>query len=151
MALTPLDILQKQFGPSRKAGYEPEEVHRFLDAVRESWEANLKEMVRLRDELRDRDDELQGLRDEQGEIRETLVLARRMTLDLENTARREAELLIGEARLDAERILAAVHDERRTLQEAVVRLKSSRQQALADMRALVNAHGKMLDGYERGE
>jgi cell division initiation protein len=148
MPLTPLDILQKQFGPARKGGYDPEEVHRFLDEVREAWEASLKESHRLREELRALDAAVDGLRAEQDEIRQTLVLARRMSVDLENTARREADVLLGEARLDAERILSAVHEERRALQDELMQLKSTRLHHLAQMRALVDAHGRMLDALE---
>ncbi|MDP2308376.1 MAG: DivIVA domain-containing protein [Pseudomonadota bacterium] len=148
MALTPLDILQKQFGPARKGGYDPEEVHRFLDEVREAWEGSLKENLRLREELGALDDAVETLRSEQDEIRQTLILARRMAVDLENTARREVDVLVGEARLEAERILAAAHEERRSLQEELVHMKSTRLHHLAQMRALVDAHGRMLDAIE---
>lgn len=148
MPLTPLDILQKQFGPARRGGYDPEEVHRFLDEVREAWEGSLKESQRLREELRALDAAVESLRAEQDEIRQTLVLARRMSLDLENTSRREADVLVGEARLEAERILAAAHEERRSLQEEVVQLKATRLHHLAQLRALVDAHGRMLDALE---
>jgi DivIVA domain-containing protein len=148
MALTPLDILQKQFGPARKGGVEPDEVHRFLDDVREAWEGSLKENLRLREELRALEATIDALRGEQDEIRQTLLLARRMTIDLENTARREVDVLVGEARLEAERILATAHEERRALQEDLVRLKSTRLHHLAQMRALVEAHGRMLDAIE---
>ena len=151
MALTPLDILQKQFGPARRGGYDPEEVHRFLDDVREAWEGTLKDNQRLREELRGLDATVDTLRAEQDEIRQTLLLARRMSLDLENTARREADVLVGEARLEAERILATAHEERRNLQEEVVQLKAMRLHHVAQLRALVDAHGRMLDALEAGE
>lgn len=151
MALTPLDILQKQFGPARKGGYDPEEVHRFLDDVREAWEGTLKDNHRLREELRALDAAVESLKAEQDEIRQTLLLARRMSLDLENTARREADVLVGEARLEAERILATANEERRALQEEVVRLEAARLHHLAQLRALVDAHRKMLDAFEAAE
>ncbi len=151
MALTPLDILQKQFGPARKGGYDPEEVHRFLDDVREAWEGALKEGHRLREELRALDAAVEGLRAEQDEIRQTLVLARRMSVDLENTARREADVLVGEARLEAERILATAHEERRAIQEEVVQLQATRLHHLAQLRALVDAHARMLDAFDARE
>ena len=47
MAVTPLDILQKQFKPATRGGLEPDDVNRFIDSVRESWEATLRENVRL--------------------------------------------------------------------------------------------------------
>lgn len=149
MALTPLDILQKQFPPGRKGGYDPEEVHAFLDAVRESWEATLKENLRLRDQLRGREDELDRLRGEQDELRETLILARRLALELEGNARREADLVVGEARLEAERILATAHEEEREMQATIVRLKAARLHHLAEMRALIEAQTQLLDAHEK--
>lgn len=149
MALTPLDILQKKFESSRRVGYDPEEVHRFLDAVREAWETTLRDNARLQDELRARDADVDRLRAEQGEIQETLILARRLSVDLEGSARREADLIVGEARLDAERILAAAHEEERQLQAVVVRLKAARLHHIAQMRALIDAHQKLLDEYDR--
>ena len=148
MPLTPLDVLQKQFGPARKGGYDPDEVQRFLDEVREAWESSLKENLRLREELRTLDAAVESLRAEQDEIRQTLVLARRMSIDLENTARRESDVMVGEARLEAERILATAHEERRALQEEVVQLQSTRLHHLAQMRALIDAHSRMLDALE---
>lgn len=148
MPLTPLDILQKQFGPARRGGYEPDEVQRFLDEVREAWEGTLKENLRLREEIRSLDAAVDSLRAEQDEIRQTLVLARRLAVDLENTAHREADVLVGEARLEAERILASANEERREMQEEIVRLQAARLHHLAQMRALVDAHTRLLDAYE---
>src|SRR4051812_47192518 len=104
MPLTPLDILQKQFGPARKGGYDSDEVQRFLDEVREAWENTLRENLRLREDQAALEAAVDALRGEQDEIRQTLVLARRMTVDMENIARREVDVLVGEARLEAERI-----------------------------------------------
>lgn len=148
MALSPLDILQKQFGPARRQGYEPDEVHKFLDAVRESWEASLKDAATLRDELRQAQDEADALRAQQDEIKETLILARRISTDLEGSARRESDIIIGEARLDAERILSAAHEEERELQETVIRLKASKVHLVAELRSLLGAQGRMLDEWE---
>jgi len=148
-SLTPLDIVQKQFTASRKAGFEPEEVQGFLDAVRESWEEGLKENQRLREEVRGFQGEVDRLKGEQDELKETLILARRLTVELEGSARREADLIVGEARLDAERILAAAHEEERKLQDAVIRLKAARLHHIAEMRALLGAHQGLLDAYDK--
>ena len=88
MALSPLDILQKQFGPARRQGYEPDEVHKFLESVREAWESALKDGARLREELDAMQEDLDRLRNQQDEIKETLILARRISTDLEGSARR---------------------------------------------------------------
>lgn len=147
MALSPLDILQKQFSPARRQGYEPDEVHRFLDAVRESWEGSLKDAARLRDELRQAQEETDRLRAQQDEIKETLILARRISTDLEGSARREADIIVGEARLDAERILSAAHEEERELHEAVIRLKASKVHLVSELRSLIGAQSRLLDEW----
>ncbi|MSP54247.1 MAG: DivIVA domain-containing protein [Myxococcales bacterium] len=148
MALSPLDILQKQFGPARRQGYEPEEVQKFLDGVREAWEATLEEVDALRRELHASQSEGDRLRLQQDEIRETLILARRISQDLEGSARRESDIIVGEARLDAERILSAAHDEERDLQETVIRLRASKIHLLSELRSLIGAQGRMLDDWE---
>lgn len=149
MAITPLDILQKQFGPARKGGVDPDEVHRFLDEARESLEGVLRENLKLREELHQRDQQVAEMRAESGEVREALVMARRLVTEMESSARREADLLVGEARLEAERIISTAHDELRDLQESIVRLKSSRIHHLTQLRALLVAQQRMLDELER--
>jgi cell division initiation protein len=149
MSVTPLDILQKQFSPARRAGYEPAEVHAFLDAVRESLELSLRENLKLRELLLERDREVAGLRSESGDIKDALVLARRLAVDMELNAKREADLVVGEARLEAEQLLAAARDEERVLQEHLVRLRTSRVHHLAQMRAFLDAQRRILDELER--
>ncbi len=149
MSVTPLDILQKQFAPARRGGYEPAEVHGFLDAVRESLEASLRENFKLREVLLERDREVGGLRAESGDIKDALILARRLAVDMELNARREADLIVGEARLEAEQLLAATRDEERVLQEHLIRLRTSRIHHLAQMRAFLDAQRRILDELDR--
>ena len=148
MALSPLDILQKQFGPARRQGYEPDEVHKFLEAVREAWESALKDGARLREELDATQQDVDRLRNQQDEIKETLILARRISTDLEGSARREADIIVGEARLDAERILSAAHEEERDLHDTVIRLKAAKLHLMSELRSLIAAQGRMLDAWE---
>jgi cell division initiation protein len=135
MVITPLDVLQKQFQAARRAGYDPEDVQDFLDQIREAWEADREEAHRLREDARLKNTEISLLRQEQEEIRETLVMARRISVDTEAQARREADLVVGEARLESERILAVAHEEQRRIQEDLVRMKSMRIQSIAQLRA----------------
>lgn len=148
MPLTPLDVLQKQFQPARRAGYDSEDVQDFLDKVREAWEADRAESHRIREDLRIKEAEIALLRQEQDEVRETLVMARRIAVDTEAQARREADLLVGEARLESERILATAHEEQRQLQEQLVRLKSARLTHISQLRTLLDLGKQVLDEVE---
>lgn len=121
---------------------ESDEVREFLDSVRESLEEQLKENQRLRDELAQKEVEISGHREKESDIKTTLMLARQVKEDMERGARREADVIVGEARLEAERILLTASEERRTLQADIVRLRSGRARLLADLRGV-------LDGYTR--
>ncbi len=145
MRITPLDIIQKQFGDARRGGYEPDEVREFLDQVRESMEALLRENQRLRDEVARRDNEIADLRGSEGDIKETLMLARRVSEDMGRKARHEADVIVGEARIEAEGLLMTLADERRGLQADLVQLKSRRARLVADLRGVLDGYARSLD------
>ncbi|NOY27365.1 MAG: DivIVA domain-containing protein [Oligoflexia bacterium] len=145
MRITPLDIIQKQFTAAARRGYDGEEVREFLEEVRESLEELLKENQRLRETVQRREQEIEELRGAEADISETLLLARRLTDELQRSSRRQADVLVGEARLEAERILLAASDERRTLQQEIIGLQTSRVRLIADLRSVIEAHGLLLD------
>ena len=121
MRVTPLDIIKKEFTHLEK-GVDEIEVKSFLEDVRETLDELLKENQRLRDVIKRRDTEILELKGEEASIKDTLVLARRLTEDLERKSSRESDLIIGEARLEAQRILMETADERRELQAELTTL-----------------------------
>jgi len=141
--ITPLDIINKDFSMVRK-GYEPDEVAGFLDEVRDSLEETLKDRKKLEDQLRDKEAEIERMRASEGQIKDTLVLAKKLSEDLENNARREADLVLGEARLEAQRIISSSHDEHREMLQEVHRLKGLRARLVAEIKAVLDTHGSLL-------
>ena len=144
MRVTPLDIINKQFTAGRR-GYDPDEVTTFLEDVRESLEELLKENQRLREQGARRDREIEEFRGNESDIKDTLLLAKRLTEELERSSRREADVIIGEARLEAERVLMAAADERRDVQEEVIALRASKTRLVAEVRGVISAHAHLLD------
>ena len=148
MRVTPLDIIQKQFGPARRGGYDSDEVRAFLDEVRDALEESLKDNQRLREQLQRRESEIVELRSGEGDIKDTLLLARRLSEDMERSARREVDVILGEARLEAETVLQTAAEERRALQAELVRLRSTRIKMVADLRGLIDGYGRMVDAID---
>ena len=146
MRVTPLDIINKQFRSARP-GLDRSEVQNFLEDVRTTLEEILNENQRLRNLVSRRDEEIAELRGEESSIKDTLLLARRLTEDLERRARRESDLIIGEARLEAQKILMSTADERRELQKEIVQLQSQKVRMIAEIGAILSAHSKMLQEY----
>ncbi|MFH1465942.1 MAG: DivIVA domain-containing protein [Pseudomonadota bacterium] len=147
MRVTPLDIIQKEFKPARR-GHDPDEVHQFLDQVRESLEEVLKENQQLRDLVALREEEIATLRESELGIKDTLLLARQLAADVRRAAHKEADVIVGEARLEAEQILATAHDEHRRTTEQIMRLRALRQHFFSGMRALVESQGRVLTELE---
>ena len=149
MRVTPLDIIKKEFSPARRGGFDSSEVQDFLEEVRETLDGLLKENQRLRDIVARRDAEISQLKGEEASIKDTLILARRLTEDLERNARREADLIIGDARLEAQRILMDTADERRSLQTDIAQLTGMRTRVVAEIKAILSAHNSMLENFEQ--
>ncbi|MBN1334501.1 MAG: DivIVA domain-containing protein [Deltaproteobacteria bacterium] len=147
MRVTPLDILQKRFSPGRR-GVDPDEVHAFLEEVRESLEEVLKENQSLKDLLLAREKEIATLRENELGIKDTLLLARQLAADVRRAAHKEADVIVGEARLEAERVIASGHDEQRRTLEQILRLRALRQQYLAHVRALLQSQDRILQEIE---
>ncbi|MEL6346442.1 MAG: DivIVA domain-containing protein [Myxococcota bacterium] len=149
MRITPLDIIQKQDRfTSIRRGLDPDEVRTFLEQVRDTLEDVLAENQQLRGTVAARDEEIATLRGAEANIKDTLLLARRLSEDLERRARREADLIVGEARLEAQQILKSAADERRSIQSELVHLHASRVRMIADLRAVVESHMRLLEHHD---
>lgn len=146
MRVTPIDIIKKEFRTARN-GFDRQDVESFLKDVRSTLEELLNENQRLRELVSLRDEEIAELRGEETSIKDTLLLARRLTEDLERRARREADLIIGEARLEAQKIIMVTADERRDLQREIVELQAQKVRMIAEIEAVLSAHSQMLKGY----
>jgi cell division initiation protein len=147
MRVTPLDIIQKQFVANRR-GYEPEEVRGFLEEIRETMEDLLKENQRLREQIARHEAEIAELRSEEHEVKETLQLARQVKEEMGRNARRESDVVLGEARLEAEKIVMAAADERKDIQVELVGMMAQRAKFLGELRGIVDTHTRLLDDLD---
>ena len=145
MPVTPLDIIKKEFSLARRGGIEASEVQEFLDDIRETLDGLLRENQRLRDLLARRESEIIELRGEEHSITETLMMAQRLSEDVERKSRRESDLIVGEARLEAQRILLSTSDERRNLQGELMHLRSVKIRMIEEIRSVLHSHSRMLD------
>lgn len=142
--ITPLDIINKQFTSVRR-GYDPAEVAAFLEEVRDSLEESLKDQRRLQDEIRETREEVARMVGHENQIKDTLVLAQKLSDELEGSSRREADLVVGEARLEAQRIISSTHDTHRELVAEVTRLRGLRVQLTNELKAVLNTHQTLLN------
>lgn len=136
--LTPLDVRKKK-GDFRRVmrGYDPESVDNFLEVVVNRME----ELVRENSALAGKVDAMSGsmaeYRDRERAMNEALVSAQQLREDMREQARREADLLLREARAQGERIVADAKRQVSLALEALRRIQGQRVRFLRIFRAMV--------------
>ncbi|HYG69561.1 MAG TPA: DivIVA domain-containing protein [Anaeromyxobacteraceae bacterium] len=146
MNLTPLDITQKQF---RKVfrGHDAEEVEGFLAMVAMEFEALVKENIALREDNQRKAEELADHKGRERALQETLVTAQKASEEIREAARREAEITISDAELQAEKIVQGAHQRFLRIVDDINELKRQRVQFEAGIRTLVESHVKLLEAF----
>ena len=146
MNITPLDITQKQF---RKVfrGLDPEEVEAFLGLVAVELEDLLKHFTALREDNQRKAEEIVQYRSRERALQETLVTAQKASEEIRDAARKEAEITISDAELQAEKIVQAAHARFLRIVDDINELKRQRIQFETNVRTLVESHVKLLDAF----
>ena len=113
--LTPLDVRSQEFTRAFR-GYDRNQVNEFKLAISDELERLLRDRAQHEERLRSAQEQLRAFRDRERAMNEALVAAQQLRVDSKAQAEREAELLLREARGEAERIIARARED-----EAVVR------------------------------
>jgi cell division initiation protein len=150
MNITPLDITQKQFARKFR-GLDPEEVEAFLALVAAEFEALVKEAMALREDVKRKTDELAEHKGRERALQETLVTAQRASEEIRDAARKEAEITISDAELQAEKIVQGAHVRFLRIVDEINELKRQRVQFEVGVRSLVEGHVKLLDAFREPE
>jgi len=146
MNITPLDITQKHFRRVFR-GLDPEEVEAFLGLVAADFEAILKDVLSLREDNHRKAEEIAEYRSRERALHETLVTAQKASEEIRDAARKEAEITISDAELQAEKIVQAAHSRFLRIVDDINELKRQRIQFETNVRTLVESHVKLLDAF----
>jgi len=149
MRITPLDIQQKRFGRAFR-GYHREEVDAFLSLVSTAFEDLVKENIALREEGQRKDETIADHRGRERALQETLVTAQKASEEIREAARKEAEIALSEAELQAEKIVQGAHQRYLRVVDDIQEMKRQRLQFEAGLRSLVETHMKLLSAFREG-
>lgn len=147
MKLTPLDIRKQEFKRTMR-GFDPDEVEAFLLMVADELELYIRERNRQNDELIKLRTQLRDYQRVESTLRETLVKAQNNVEDSRANSRREAEILIHEAELQAEEIVKESREELLSIRHEISLLKSQKDAMVKRLRHLLNSQVEMLDVME---
>ena len=142
--MNPDEVREKEFG-RRFRGYSPDEVKDFLAQLAEDLDHGHREIDRLSDQLDNSQRELEGFRTQGRRLEAALAQMKGTAEELKSNAEREAQVIVAEAELQAEKILGQTHNRLARLHDDISELKRQRSQFEVRLRSLVEAHLKILD------
>jgi cell division initiation protein len=146
--ITPIDIQQQQFKGKLFGGLHPDDVDSFLQSVAQEMEALARENATLREQTQKMSAETELHAQQEKDLRETLLAAQRITEDMKTNARKEAELVIAEAEIQAEKILADAENRVVQLKNEIQELRRQKAQFESSFRSLLESHSKMISFNE---
>jgi cell division initiation protein len=144
MQISPLDIQQQQFKGKMIGGLDQDDVDSFLQLVSQEMESLIRENTELKEQTRKSAAEMEELRQREANLRETMLAAQKITEEMKANAQKEATLLVSEAEIKGERIVAEAENRLMQLNNQIQDLRRTKLQFEASFRALLESHLKML-------
>lgn len=142
--LTAMDV-EKQVFRSKLRGYDPEEVGYYLKSVSEEIERLNLENGELREEIGRLKRQQEELRSREQVLQSTLVSAQRMSDDLKERSKAEADLLVRDARMRSERVLLEAQDQLARLEAEISRCRIEKDLFEKRLRSTIEEHMTLLE------
>jgi cell division initiation protein len=150
MKISPMDIQRQNFAP-RMRGFDKDEVRTYLGLVAEEVAA----LQRERDALEHQVQTLNGLLEEHREreaiLKNTLLTAQRLSEEIKETARKQADAVVHEAEMQADRLVELAQGRAHEVERGILELRTHRTGLRTDIRALLTRLTHLLDLQEEAE
>jgi cell division initiation protein len=145
MRISALDIRQQQFTVRMFRGLDPQEVEAFLENVAEDYEAVVKENGILKEQLATLEDRSRNITEHERTLQETLVTTHRLTEEMKQSAKREADMIVRDAELRGEKVTEELRAEETRLKLEMQSLRRMRRQLLEEFRAVLARYDRLLN------
>ena len=109
--IKPLDIENKKFAKQMVNGYSVDEVDDFLDDLTVEYEKLFKENAEYKNELVRLKEDMEHYKAIENTLQSTLVMAQTTAEEIKDVARQQAEQIINEAKLNAQRDVDSLTNE----------------------------------------
>ena len=144
MRLSPIDIREQQFTTKLFRGFDRQEVDAFLDDVADDYEGVLRENASLREQVGSYEERARGLGETERTLKDTLVTTQRVAEEMKEGAKRDAQLLLRETALNADKLMEEARAEEAKLRVEIQTLKRLRRQLIEELRATVERYDRTL-------
>jgi cell division initiation protein len=145
MNISPLDIQQQQFKGKMLGGLDPNDVDAFLQMVAAEMESLIRENTELKERSRKSAEQMAELAEREVSLRETMLAAQKVTEEMKANAQKEATLVVSEAELKGERIVADAENRLLQLNNQIHEVRRQKLQFESNLKSLLEAHLKMLN------
>ncbi|MEX0692471.1 MAG: DivIVA domain-containing protein [Gemmatimonadales bacterium] len=145
--LTPVDVRQQEF---RRAafGYERPDVDDFRERVAAEMERLLRERAQMEERVANLREQLKTFRDRERALNEALVAAQQLRAATQDSARKEADLTLREARAEADKIVAQAREAEGLIRRDVEAAQRQFTGYLAATRHLLERHLAEVDALD---
>jgi len=144
MKISPMDIQQQQFKGKMFGGLDAEDVDAFLQAVAGEMEELIRENGDLKERLSRNATAIAEMEAREAQLRETMLAAQRITEEMKANAQKEAHLMVSEAELKGERIIADAERKLVELHNQIQELRRDKSQFESGFKGLLDTYYKLL-------
>ena len=150
MKISPMDIQRQAFG-RKVRGLDPEEVRAYLNIVAEEVAALQMERDRLHHEVQEVKSLLEEHRQRETILKNTLLMAQRVSEEIKENSRKQAESVVKEAEIQADRLVELAQNRAHEVERGILDLRAQRTALRTDVRALITRLTRILDLQEEVE
>ena len=150
MKISPMDIQRQAFGRKMR-GLDPDEVRAYLNIVAEEVAALQMERDRLHHEVQEVRSLLDEHRQRETILKNTLLMAQRVSEEIKENARKQGETVIKEAEIQSDHLIELAQSRAHEVERGILDLRAHRTSLRTDVRALITRLTRILDLQEEVE
>ncbi len=144
MKLLPIDIRQKEFSVVFR-GFEKSEVISFLTETSNSVEGIIQENNKLKEDILRLKELLKSYQEIENVMKKTMITAQQIKDDIQLSSKKEYDLIVAEAKLEASRILADARDRSLQYQREIDELIRQKKLFKAELFNIIQSHMRLLE------
>ena len=150
MPMQPLDIQKTRFALKMR-GYDPVEVENFLALVAEDLTQRLGEIERLERDNRSLRERVASAELREHQLHDAILRGKKVSEEMIQTSQREAQMLVREAELTAERMVGQAAERAAEVERSIGELRLRRKELQLKFKSTLELFGQILEAEMEDE
>jgi cell division initiation protein len=147
MSLTPLDIKKQEFKRVLR-GFDATEVDSFLELVSVEYADALRQVKETKERLMEAEITLRDFKQKERDLQQVLMQAQETSTRSIEHAKKEAELILGDAELKAQQIIERGRGEATRFKDEVTTLRARKDTLISRLKVLLNSELELIKALE---